>query len=55
MAAYRPSTMIDYLEGREVELESIWEEPLRRALAAGVEMPALERLLDRMKRRIAGR
>jgi 2-dehydropantoate 2-reductase len=54
MGPYRPSTMIDYLEGREVELETIWEEPLRRGKAAGVEMPAMERLLARMKERIAG-
>lgn len=55
MAAYRPSTMIDFLEGRELELGPIWEEPLRRAKAAGVAMPALERLLLRIKQRLAGR
>lgn len=55
MGAYRPSTMIDYLEGREVELEPIWEEPLRQARAVGVAMPATEALLERMKRRVAGR
>lgn len=55
MDAYRPSTMIDFIEGRELELGPIWEEPLRRAKAAGVAMPALEKLLDRMKKRLAER
>lgn len=55
MGAYRPSTMIDFMEGRELELEPIWEEPLRRAKAAGVAVPAMERLLGRMKARLAER
>jgi 2-dehydropantoate 2-reductase len=55
MAAYRPSTMIDFIEGRELELEPIWEEPLRRAKAAGVAMPALERLLQRIRMRVEER
>lgn len=55
MAAYRPSTMIDFTEGRELELAPIWEEPLRRARAAGVAMPTLEKLLERMKARLAER
>jgi 2-dehydropantoate 2-reductase len=44
MAAYRPSSMSDYVEGREVEVESIWGEPARRAAAAGVAVPKLEML-----------
>jgi 2-dehydropantoate 2-reductase len=55
MDAYRPSTMIDFLEGRELELDPIWEEPLRRARQAGIAMPALENLLLRLKRRLAER
>lgn len=55
MEAYRPSTMIDYVEGREIELEPIWQEPLRRAKLAGVKMPALERLIHRIETRIAER
>ncbi len=55
MGAYRPSTMIDFMEGRELELEPIWEEPLRRAKAVGVAVPALERLLIRMKARLRDR
>ncbi|MDE0835147.1 MAG: 2-dehydropantoate 2-reductase [Akkermansiaceae bacterium] len=53
--AYRPSTMIDFVEGRELELDPIWEEPLRRANEAGVAMPALENLLGRIKARLEER
>ncbi len=55
MGAYRPSSMIDYVEGREVEVQGIWEEPLRRAREAGVELPAWERLLGRIRGRLAER
>jgi 2-dehydropantoate 2-reductase len=41
MGPYRPSSLIDFTEGRDVEVESIWGEPLRRARAAGYEMPRL--------------
>jgi len=46
MGDYRPSSMIDFVEGREVELESIWGEPLRRAKANGVETPLFDALYD---------
>ena len=49
MGAYSPSSLIDYLAGREVEVEAIWGEPLRRAKAAGATMPRLERLYGRLK------
>jgi 2-dehydropantoate 2-reductase len=49
MGAYRPSSLVDFLAGREVEVESIWGEPLRRALAAGVAMPRLESLYSRLR------
>jgi 2-dehydropantoate 2-reductase len=48
MGAYQPSSLIDFLAGREVEVEAIWGEPLRRARAAGVEMPRLARLYARL-------
>jgi 2-dehydropantoate 2-reductase len=44
MGAYRPSSLIDYLEGREVEVESIWGEALRRAKKAGAAVPRLQAL-----------
>ena len=55
MDAYRPSTMIDFVEGRELELGPIWEEPLRRAESAGIDTPAISRLLERMKDRLKER
>lgn len=42
--AYLPSSLLDFRAGRELELESIWGEPLRRGTAAGVPMPHLETL-----------
>jgi 2-dehydropantoate 2-reductase len=50
MGPYRPSSLIDYLEGREVEVESIWGEPLRRAQKAGAPVPRLEMLYALLKR-----
>jgi 2-dehydropantoate 2-reductase len=55
MGPYQPSTMIDFVEGRELELGPIWEEPLRRAQAVGVEMPKLKKLLIRIQTRLADR
>jgi 2-dehydropantoate 2-reductase len=49
MGPYAPSSLVDFLAGREVEVESIWGEPLRRAKAAGAAMPRLERLYGRLK------
>ena len=48
MAAYRPSSLIDWQEGREVEIQAIWGEPLRRAHEAGIHLPHWERLLARI-------
>ena len=44
MGAYRPSSLIDYEEGREVEVESIWGEPFRRGRDAGAEIGRIESL-----------
>jgi 2-dehydropantoate 2-reductase len=44
MGAYRPSSLIDYLEGRDVEVDGLWGEPLRRGQTAGVSMPKLVEL-----------
>jgi len=49
MGPYKPSTMLDYLAGKPLELEPIWGEPLRRAKAKGVPMPRLEALYARLK------
>ena len=50
MGAYQPSSLVDFLAGREVEVEAIWGEPLRRARAAGIEMPRLAALYAELKR-----
>ena len=53
MGPYRTSSMIDFVAGREVEVAPIWEEPLRRARAVGVEMPRTAELLRRIRGRLA--
>jgi 2-dehydropantoate 2-reductase len=50
MGAYQPSSLVDFLAGREVEVEAIWGEPLRRAQAAGLAMPRLAALYAELKR-----
>ena len=49
MGPYKPSTMLDFLAGRPLELEPIWGEPLRRAQAKGVGAPRLEALYNRLR------
>jgi len=44
MGPYKPSTMVDFLAGRPLELLPIWGEPLRRAKAHGVATPELAKL-----------
>jgi 2-dehydropantoate 2-reductase len=55
MGPYRPSSLIDFVEGRDIEVEGIWGEPLRRGLAAGVPMPETQKLVQEIKDRIAAR
>jgi 2-dehydropantoate 2-reductase len=50
LGAYRPSSLVDFLAGREVEVETIWGEPLRRAQAAGAGVPRLEKLYASLKK-----
>jgi len=49
MGPYRPSSLIDWQEGREVEIDAIWGEPLRRAQNRGLSLPHWERLLTRIQ------
>jgi 2-dehydropantoate 2-reductase len=44
LGAYRPSSLLDWQAGREVEVESIWGEPVRRAKAVGCPLPRMELL-----------
>ena len=49
MGAYQPSSLLDYLANKPVELESIWGEPLRQASAANIPMPHLKALYGKLK------
>ncbi len=53
MGAYQPSSLVDYLAGREVELDPIWGEPLRRARAKGIDTPALAQLYADLRTKLA--
>ena len=44
LGAYKPSSLLDWQAGRELEVESIWGEPVRRAAAAGCPLPRMEML-----------
>ena len=50
MGAYLPSTLLDYLAGRAIELEAIWGEPYRQAFNAGAEVGRLETCLQLLRR-----
>jgi len=47
--AYKPSPLIDFENGKPLELEAIWGEPLRCATAAGAGMPHLEELYSSLQ------
>jgi 2-dehydropantoate 2-reductase len=55
MGRYRPSSLIDFQAGREVEVEPIWGVPCRRAREAGLEMPRVEVLRDLVKHAVEAR
>jgi 2-dehydropantoate 2-reductase len=42
LGAYKPSSLFDWENGKPLEIEAIWGEPLRRAAAAGANTPRLE-------------
>jgi 2-dehydropantoate 2-reductase len=52
MGKYQPSSLLDYLAEKPVELESIWGEALRQGTAAGVSMPRLKELYGKLKRMV---
>ena len=54
MGPYKPSSMIDWQQGRAVEVESIWGEPWRQGRAAGAKLPRLE-LLYHLLRQVTAR
>ena len=55
LGKYEPSSLIDFREGRAIELEEIWGEPVRRAKSVGVPVPRLEMLYWLIKRQLAAR
>jgi 2-dehydropantoate 2-reductase len=55
MGAYQPSTLVDWRAGKELEVEAIWGEPLRRAKEIGLSLPELEQLYQRLAELPAGR
>jgi 2-dehydropantoate 2-reductase len=55
LGKYKPSSLIDFREGRPIELEEIWGEPVRRAKSVGVPVRRLEMLYWLIKRLLAAR
>ncbi|MFN0076704.1 MAG: 2-dehydropantoate 2-reductase [Prosthecobacter sp.] len=55
MSAYKPSSLIDFLAGHEVELDAIWGEPVRRAAMAGISMPTVEELYQQLCSAVSSR
>lgn len=55
MGPYRPSSLEDFEAGKDIELEEIWGEPVRRAKSIGVPVPRLEMLYWLIKRKLAAR
>ncbi len=55
MGPYKPSSLIDYLEGREVEVDAIWGEPLRRGEGAGAEMGRMRELYGEIRGAVESR
>ena len=49
MGDYKPSSLLDWQNGYEVEVEPIWGQPLRRARELGVAAPELERLYQELR------
>lgn len=52
MGDYKPSSMLDYINGLPVEVDSIWGEPLRQAREAGVDTPLLAELESKIRRMV---
>jgi 2-dehydropantoate 2-reductase len=49
MGAYKPSTLLDFEAGKPLEIEGIWGEPLRCALAADAPVPRLQIIYSLLK------
>jgi len=49
MSGYKPSTLQDWESGKPLEIEAIWGKPVRRAAAAGAQMPRTETIYELLK------
>lgn len=49
MGAYRTSTMIDFVEGRPLEVHYLFTKPLERARSLGVHVPYMEALVTQIE------
>jgi len=49
MGPYRPSTMIDLLAGKPIEVEYLFSQPLQRAWALGVEVPYMHMMVTQIE------
>jgi 2-dehydropantoate 2-reductase len=49
MEPYKPSMLLDYENGRPMEIEAIYGEPLRRAKERGSDLPRIEEMYERLK------
>jgi len=49
MGAYRTSTMIDFVEGRPLEVQYLFSKPVERARMLGVSVPYLETLVTQIE------
>lgn len=54
MGPYQPSSLIDFLAGRNVEIDAIWGNPLREGQRYKILMPELEKLWGELKTACCG-
>ena len=55
MGAYKPSSMLDFVNGYPLEVEAIWGEPVRRAEEVGVKVPRMKELYETIRGMDSGR
>ena len=54
MGPYKPSSLIDYQDGKPVEVHAIWGKPLRRAQRNGVDVPEMDRIYRELQSKMKG-
>ena len=52
MGPYRPSSMIDFVEGRAVEFDAIWQQPLAVAEHLGLDVPEMRLLAQQIRQKL---